>query len=104
MIWPNEPSTGNPIAAWCRKLLAACKASEIKSGVGYNVKRTSGGTTLELDERNAQSVFVKCCLEDGTFVYLPVLIRGKAYTTNEGTVTAFVATDGNVPDGSIVLE
>lgn len=65
MSWPNEPNTSNPISAWCLKLMRACKASELKSGVGYRVKRTAQGTTLELGAgapgTTAQNVTVKWC-------------------------------------------
>ena len=104
MIWPTEPDTSNPIAAWCRKLLRACLASEIKPGVGYRVSRTAMGTTLEILPAGARVVYVKCCLADGSNAYLPVLVRGAAYTANAGTTTDLTVTAGNVPDGAVVLE
>lgn len=104
MIWPNEPDTSNPIAAWCRKMLRACMAGELKSGKGYKVKRTAGGTTLEIDQLGARVVYVKCCLESGDFAYLPVLVAGEAYNTNDGTTTALTVVSGDVPDGSTVVE
>jgi hypothetical protein len=35
-------------AAWYRKLLAACRQLEILPGVGYRVKETQNGRTLEI--------------------------------------------------------
>lgn len=92
------------ISNWCRQLLRACVASQLQSGPGYKVRRTKDGTFLELDNYNASTVYVKCCLGDGTEAYLPVLVRGKVFTANAGTTTALTVTTGNVPDGNIVLE
>jgi hypothetical protein len=48
MIAPNEPSGSNSLANWLKKLLRYSKANEIKPGLGYRVKRTTGGTVLEI--------------------------------------------------------
>lgn len=63
MIFPNEPTNKNSVSAWCRRLLLACRASEVKAGPGYRVKRASGGTTLEIDfgGGSTNSVSVKWC-------------------------------------------
>lgn len=104
MQWPREPDTSNPIAAWCRKLLRACLASELKSGVGYKVRRTSAGTFIDLQKNAGKIVYVKCCLADSTEAYLPVLVVGEAYNANAGTTNALTVVTGDVPDGATVLE
>ncbi len=48
MLAPNEPIGNSSVASWCRRLLRWCKSIEIQSGVGYRVRKGSGGTTLEL--------------------------------------------------------
>lgn len=48
MIWPNEMSGPNPLGSWLNKLLRAAKASQIMPGVGYTVKKTPDGSTIDL--------------------------------------------------------
>jgi hypothetical protein len=48
MNWPHSPTGGTSLAGFLRKLLAAAKSSEIKSGPNYLVRRTCSGTILEI--------------------------------------------------------
>lgn len=76
MQWPGTPNPASRLSAWCKRLLEACKASELKPGNGYSVRRTSGGTVIELHTETARAVYVRCCLEDNTQCWVPVLVRG----------------------------
>jgi len=49
-------------------------------------------------------VYVKCCLADESFAYMPVIKVGDAYDANGGTTTPMTVTTGDVPDGETVLE
>ena len=49
MDFPNPPSGVSREASWFRKLLSACVANRIVSGVRYKVRRTTKGTALEID-------------------------------------------------------
>ena len=46
--WPAPPGGLSTEASWFRKLLMACRQTEILPGVGYRVKETSNGRTLEI--------------------------------------------------------
>lgn len=48
MNWPGEMGGSHPLATWLNKLLRAAKASALTPGVGYQVKRTSNATVLEI--------------------------------------------------------
>jgi len=48
MRWPKPPTGSSPFAVWCREFLNTCRQSELKSGVGYNVKQSPSGTTLDI--------------------------------------------------------
>jgi hypothetical protein len=49
MIWPNEPLGNGTLSDWCRRLLRACRSSEIQNGVGYRVSKTTSGAVLQFD-------------------------------------------------------
>jgi len=46
--WPAPPSGMGNEANWFRKLLSACRQTEILPGVGYRVKETSNGRILDI--------------------------------------------------------
>ena len=46
--WPAPPSGLSTEASWFRKLLMACRQTEILPGVGYRVKETSNGRILDI--------------------------------------------------------
>ncbi len=48
MIWPNQPTGNTLMAHWLRRMLHASRASEIKPGVNYRVRRTDSGTFLDI--------------------------------------------------------
>jgi hypothetical protein len=56
--WPAPPSGLSNEANWFRKLLSACRQTEILPGVGYRVKETSNGRTLEIIQKNVQGMAV----------------------------------------------
>jgi len=49
MTPPNPPNGSGTLANWLKRLLAYVVAGEIKPGPGYRVRRTTTGTTLDLD-------------------------------------------------------
>ena len=46
--WPAPPGGLSTEASWFRKLLMACRQTEILPGVGYRVKETSNGRILDI--------------------------------------------------------
>jgi hypothetical protein len=48
MNWPKPPSILSPIGSWLDRLLKACISHQLLSGPGYRIKRSPGGTFLEL--------------------------------------------------------
>lgn len=103
MNWPKPFTHTTPFTDWLNRLLAGVKSNELKSGVGYRVKTTSNGTTLEIlgGAMGGQTVYVKACLEDGTECYVPIKVFGTIYRDRAdapGTTPTIDA--GKVPDGS----
>jgi len=95
----------HPLVKYINQLRDEIASSRVMSFVGGKIERGPSGTKLESNPiPGASVVYVKCCLADGSEAYLPVMIRGIVYTTNGGTTTPLVATEGDVPNGAIVLE
>src|SRR2546423_9480790 len=46
---PGEPSYSDPQGSWLRRLRRFAMANRLRSGRGYRVKRTPGGTSLEIE-------------------------------------------------------
>jgi hypothetical protein len=95
----------HPLVKYINQLREEILASRLVSFVGGNLERGPTGTKIEANSPpGASVVYVKCCLADSSEAYLPVVVRGVAYTANAGTTTALPVTTGNVPDGETVLE
>jgi hypothetical protein len=95
----------HPLVKYINQLREEIAASRLVSFVGGKVERGPTGTKIESDSiPGARVVYVKCCLADASEAYLPVMVRGIAYTANAGTTTPMAVTTGNVPNNATVLE
>ena len=61
MIAPSEPTGNSSIASWCRRLLRWCLAGRLRSGVGYRVIESTGGTTLEFLSKGGTPSKMEMC-------------------------------------------
>ncbi len=95
----------HPLVKYINQLREEIQASRVLSFVGGKLERGPNGTKLEANpQAGARVVHVKCCLADGTEAYLPVMISGNAFRTNNGETVTLDIVESDVPDGSLTLE
>ena len=88
MIWPNPVQNTSLLGAWLNKFREASLASEIKPGVGYKVRRQSGGTILEIDNQRKSNIIPFEIYQSGTWLQYKVREGYYITTGNPITVTA----------------
>jgi hypothetical protein len=66
--------------------------------LGRLIQKTSFRTFAEVP------IYVKCCLEDGSVAYIPILTLGKICRRNKGSTIAATIASADVPDNLKVLE
>jgi hypothetical protein len=101
---PGKLSGSHPLVGWLNRLRESVIRSRVTSVVGAEVSTGQGGTTLKVPaQKPVRIVYVKCCLEDNTEVYLPVFAAGQPFRSNGGTTTAETIREEDIPDGATYL-
>ena len=91
MNWPSEPTGNSSLAKFLRRVVSAGRANELQSGVGYRVRRSTQGTTLEIDGGNGGNGGAQCFkLKE---MYADYWIGHTWDGVNEGTADVAVAKD-----------
>lgn len=100
MIWPNPVSNTSLLGSWLNKFRDACQASEIKPGLGYKVRRSSGGTVLEIDRQTKSNAIPFEIYQSGT--WLEYKVRDGIYIDTGNPVTV-IGTETTITISSGVL-
>jgi len=100
----RKKGNGREAIEWNRMVDCLKSLAPVRGG-GVSVTHTPTGSIHSLPQlpKGWLVVYVKCCLEDASTAYLPVLTRGPIYTTNTGTTVPVTVIEGDVPDGQSVL-
>ncbi len=64
MNWPRPPLGDSALARFCKMLLNAAAASEVKPGPGYTVERTAQGTFIKNNFASLPQFEAKICNDE----------------------------------------